>query len=346
MKKAIVIAAISLMALCFSSCGMNRSEEGSGLSGVFDMLFSLLPNVNVTLEEADYQEMIDSFVPDSLNVIELEIGQADSPNAAVWLKSGMGTTYSSNESVVTVTDLGKVTAVGEGTAYVVITGVGTMFEVYRYDVVAEGANTLDYGEMIDSFVPDFFNVIALEVGQADSPSAAVWLKGNGSGTAYSSDESVVTVTNLGKVTAVGEGTAYVVITGVGTMFEVYRYDVTAPSVESSAPSAPQQTPSQQNPAPSASEPSAKPEQTIDYQEMIDSFVPDYFNVTSLRIGDSHRPNAAVWLSGNAGTIYTSNDAIVTVSADGKVTAVGEGTAYVVITGLGSMYEVYRYDVNA
>ena len=43
---------------------------------------------------------------------------------------------------------------------------------------------------------------------------------------YSSDESVVTVSELGKVTAVGEGEAYVVITS-NSQFQVTRYTVTA-----------------------------------------------------------------------------------------------------------------------
>ena len=88
-----------------------------------------------------------------------------------------------------------------------------------------------------------------------------------------------------------------------------------------------------------------PKQNIDYQKMIDSFVPDSFNTKSLAVGEVDGPQARIWLQNGAGTVYTSNDKVVTVSDLGKVTAVGTGSAYVVITGMGStMCEVYRYDV--
>ena len=85
-------------------------------------------------QNIDYQKMIDSFVPDSFNTKSLAVGEVDGPQARIWLQNGMGTAYTSNDKVVTISDLGKVTAVGTGSAYVVITGMGGMFEVYRYDV--------------------------------------------------------------------------------------------------------------------------------------------------------------------------------------------------------------------
>ncbi len=272
--------------------------------------------------DLDYDKMIDSFVSSALNTFTLKIGDEHSPNAAVWLKSGdsEGTAYSSDEKVITVSEYGKVTAVGEGTAYVVITGVGDMFEVYRYDVSNSGKSaSIDYDKMIDSFVADSLNTFSLKIGEEHSPTSAVWLKnGSGNGTAYSSDEKVVTVSEYGKVTAVGEGSAYVVITGLGDMFSVYRYDVSDSGASAS----------------------------IDYDKMIDSFVSSALNTFTLKIGDEHSPNAAVWLKSGSGTAYSSDEKVVTVSEYGKVTAVGEGTAYVVITGVGDMFEVYRYDVKS
>ncbi len=86
-------------------------------------------------KELDYDAIIDSFVPDSLNTFELSVGDTHKPNAAVWLQGSGGAVYSSDESVVTVTELGKVTAVGQGSAYVIIVGGGRMNACYRYDVV-------------------------------------------------------------------------------------------------------------------------------------------------------------------------------------------------------------------
>ena len=86
-------------------------------------------------EKLDYDAIIDSFVPDALNTFELSVGDTHNPNAAVWLQGSRGAVYSSDEAVVTVTELGKVTAVGQGTAYVIIVGGGKMNACYRYDVV-------------------------------------------------------------------------------------------------------------------------------------------------------------------------------------------------------------------
>ena len=86
-------------------------------------------------EKLDYDAIIDSLVPDALNTFELSVGDTHKPNAAVWLQGSRGAVYSSDESDVTVTDLGKVTAVGQGTAYVIIVGGGKMNACYRYDVV-------------------------------------------------------------------------------------------------------------------------------------------------------------------------------------------------------------------
>ena len=81
-----------------------------------------------------------------------------------------------------------------------------------------------------------------------------------------------------------------------------------------------------------------------FEELIESFVPDGLNTYAMSIGQEHKPMAAAWLS-SGGEVYTSDANVVTVSELGKVTAVGEGQAYVVIC-LGSMYQVYRYTVSA
>lgn len=181
--------------------------------------------------EEDYQDMIDEFVPDRLNTFELEIGEMDKPTAAVWLMSGNGTAYSSDESVVTVSDGGKVTAVGEGSAYVVIT-ISSMYEVYRYDVHGAAAEAdlsglpaiegVDFAAEIANFVSTSLNTYELKIGDTHSPTAALWAK-NG-GRCYTSDDSVVTVNTSGTVTAVGNGTAYVLITA-GGLFQIYQYIV-------------------------------------------------------------------------------------------------------------------------
>lgn len=78
---------------------------------------------------------ISEFTPTPLNTFTLNIGETDTPTAAVWTKSGETICYSSNENIVVVSENGLVTAVGEGTAYVAI-DAGRLCEIYRYDVVS------------------------------------------------------------------------------------------------------------------------------------------------------------------------------------------------------------------
>ena len=93
-------------------------------------------------EGFDFDAVVPNHSFNSLNSRTLEIGKTDSPTASVWAMNGTGVCYSSDESVVTVAANGTVTAVGEGTAYVAIVstiGGGSMYEVYKYTVVAPAA---------------------------------------------------------------------------------------------------------------------------------------------------------------------------------------------------------------
>ena len=183
----------------------------------------------------DYNKMIDGFVADSLNTFELTIGEEHSPTAQVWIQGGGKgtTTYSSDEKVVTINEAGKVTAVGEGSAYVVITAqFGAMHEVYRYDVYAPEADLshlpviegFDFAGQIATFSSTALNTKELHKGESHTPVAAVWAQNGGA--CYTSDANVVTVAPNGAVTANQRGTAYVVIkSAVGNMFEMYKYIV-------------------------------------------------------------------------------------------------------------------------
>lgn len=115
--------------------GMQQQQEllDHGMQMQQDILNGL--GGNDKDKELDYDAIIDSFVPDSLNTFQLSVGDIHKPDAAVWLQGSRGAVYSSDESVVTVTELGKVTAVGQGSAYVIIVGGGRMNACYRYDVV-------------------------------------------------------------------------------------------------------------------------------------------------------------------------------------------------------------------
>lgn len=82
---------------------------------------------------------------------------------------------------------------------------------------------------------------------------------------------------------------------------------------------------------------------VDFAYEIENFVSTPLNTTTLKVGEGHTPTAAVWAK-NGGSCYTSDASVVEVAKNGNVFAKGAGTAYVVITGIGSMYDVYKYEV--
>ncbi len=114
MKSLVVMGVLVVLILSLSGCGTLNKMLNSNI---------------------DYDKMIESYVPDHFNDITLSVGEVDGPSARIWLETKLGSVYTSDESVVTISDLGKVTAVGPGTAYVVITApAGFLFEVYHYTV--------------------------------------------------------------------------------------------------------------------------------------------------------------------------------------------------------------------
>lgn len=84
----------------------------------------------------DFETAIAEFKSTPLNTIALEVGETHTPTAAIWAEHGSATCYSNNESVVTVSKAGTVTAVGEGAAYVAI-DTGAMYELYCYNVSSD-----------------------------------------------------------------------------------------------------------------------------------------------------------------------------------------------------------------
>lgn len=192
-------------------------------------------------------------------------------------------------------------------------------------VTPQISDNLDYAAIIDSFVPSKLNTIELIVGEAHSPGASLYLQTGGS--AYSSDQNVVTVSPYGKVTAVGVGTAYVIIAASGGgIYQTYRYDVFAPIPEADISNLPTIS-------------------GIDFKREIESFNETKINTYTLKVGDMHTPNASNWAK-SGGKCYTSDSSVITIAANGNVTAHKAGTAYVIITaGQGNMYSMYKYKVK-
>ena len=242
MKK--IISIISILAIMVQLCSCNLDVSELMRMDVADIANSALETVTevkryekkIGDEKIDYEKMIGGFEESPLNVFELTVGECDVPGASIWIEENGGSTYSSDEGVVAVNKYGKVTAIGRGEAYVVIVSPisDSMYEVYKYVVYGEVPEAdhshlpeipgIDFAGEIRSFEEDPLNTKELRMEQADSPTAAIWAKNGGK--CYTSDPDVVTVDSNGTVSAEGEGTAYVVITsGVGNMFQIYKYKV-------------------------------------------------------------------------------------------------------------------------
>ena len=81
---------------------------------------------------------------------------------------------------------------------------------------------------------------------------------------------------------------------------------------------------------------------IDYE--IEHFVESGFNTHTIEVGEGHTPLAANWTQ-VGGKCYTTDESVVEVAKNGNVFGRGVGTAYVVITGIGGTYEIYKYKVE-
>lgn len=83
---------------------------------------------------------------------------------------------------------------------------------------------------------------------------------------------------------------------------------------------------------------------VDLAYEIEYFVESGFNTHTLKVGEGHTPLAAGWTQ-VGGKCYTTDESVAEVAKNGNVFARGAGTAYVVITGMSGMYEIYKYIVT-
>ena len=85
--------------------------------------------------------------------------------------------------------------------------------------------------------------------------------------------------------------------------------------------------------------------TVDFDKYIAEYTPNSFNDRTMEVGETHKPTSAVWMGSGNAVCQSSDASVVTVSEDGVVTAVGEGTAYVAYIVSTGMYSTYRYTVT-
>ena len=211
---------------------------------------------------------------------------------------------SSNEEVATVDTTGKVTAVAKGDATITATVAGTIKATCTVKVVEEANKITAFDLSADK--------TEIKIGATAQLTAKITLENNDKEatesttvTYKSSDEKVATVDKDGKVTAVAIGKATITAT-VGTFTDTV--EITVPAVPATA---------------------------IDAKA----------DKTELKVGETATITATVTPEDTTDAIAwaTSNGDVVTVD-NGKVTAVGAGTATVTITA-GDIKEEIKFTVT-
>lgn len=261
----------------------------------------------------EYQEIIDDFIEGDDTEITLVIGKEHRAQGAHNLDGKLNLTYnifSSDENVVNVSPKGKVTAISEGTAYVIIAeklpilGIVdydcTKYTVVTYDTVARNADIA------------FWNSDTLLVGEtlsSASPSAV-----------YSTDQSVIAISDNGAVMAVGPGVARVVY-DIGSSQNVYEYTVYSDQHDKLIA-----------------------EEEIPTNEAVVSHCgSNPSNCLTLTAGETYTVND--FFASSYAYKYSTDDTVATVSKDCVITAVGEGTAYIILADSNSWFDAYKVTVT-
>lgn len=111
MKRCAALLLAVLMLLSLVACGKQDYDEAD-----FEPNLSNLPNI----EGVNFAAEIKGYTQDSFNFFYLDEGDTHSPQGALFVDKSNGIAYSSDPTVVRVDNHGVVTAVGTGTAYVLI----------------------------------------------------------------------------------------------------------------------------------------------------------------------------------------------------------------------------------
>lgn len=84
----------------------------------------------------------------------------------------------------------------------------------------------------------------------------------------------------------------------------------------------------------------------DFEELIDDFAEDSFNVIELKSGEKEKPMKADYTLSRGGKCYSSDESVATVSDSGTIKAKGRGTCYIALVGDESTFgrEIMVYKV--
>ena len=215
---------------------------------------------------------------------------------------------SSDETIATVNQQGKVVAVNGGTAVITAScGTQTATCLVTCDFIAEEEQTTN-----EETLPPALNSTDMTLFYPGEQAPLIVSNvADGTQIAYTSENtSVATVSSSGTITAVGSGTTTVRAEFEGTRLEC----IVRCKLDSSAESGD----------------TANAEGcTISHSDVTMAFLGEYFKIT-LKDADGNRVKGLSWKSGNTG--------VCTVDADGVVTATGKGTTTVSTTYGGKSFE--------
>ena len=216
---------------------------------------------------------------------------------------------SSDETIATVNQQGKVVAVNGGTAVITAScGTQTATCLVTCDFIAEEENQPAEEEAL----PPALNSTDMTLFYPGEQAPLIVSNlPDGSQVAYTSENtSVATVTSSGTITAVGSGTTTVRAEFNGQKLECIVRCKLDSSAESGADANAEGC-------------------TISHSDVTMAFLGEYFKI-SLKDADGNRVKGLSWKSGNTG--------VCTVDADGVVTATGKGTTTVSTTYGGVSFE--------
>ena len=214
---------------------------------------------------------------------------------------------SSDETIATVNQQGKVVAVNGGTAVITATcGDQTATCLVTCDFIAE-----EEQEQPEELPPALNSTdMTLFYPGEQAPLIVSNIPEGAQVTFTSENTSVATVTSSGTITAVGSGTTTVRAELSGTKLECIVRCKLDSSAESGADADAEGC-------------------TLSHSDVTMAFLGEYFKI-SLKDADGNRVKGLSWKSGNTG--------VCTVDADGVVTATGKGTTTVSTTYGGKSFE--------
>ena len=241
-------------------------------------------------------EKIDTSI-DAVDKVEMNVGDYASVNATLTPDVAGELDYTSSDvSVVTVNGIGELTAVGDGSAVIAVRFAGN--DKYA---AAESKYVLVTVSKSDASI-DVVDKVEMMVGDNVALNASLTPDVAGELDYTSSDVSVVSVNGIGELTAVGDGSAIIIVKFAGN--EKYN--------------------------------AAETKFVLVTVSKVDASIDVDVDKVDMKVGDNITVNATLTPAVAGELDFVSSDvSVVSVNDLGEIVAVGEGTAVVTVSFAGN-----------